>query len=111
MAVTGIHHVLVETHDWEASLAFWRELGWELTEDHGTAGKLTGPGGGPYLWLNQVGANETPALDIYFELQDAQHFAPKAAIEIVAPLTTTHWGTKLMQVRDADGRIVRLQAS
>ncbi len=111
MAVTRIHHLLVETHDWKASVAFWKQLGWELTEDHGTAGKLTPPGGGAYIWLNEVAPKVAPSVDIYFELQDAERFAPKAPVEIVAPLAATHWGTKLMQVRDPDGRIVRLQAS
>jgi catechol 2,3-dioxygenase-like lactoylglutathione lyase family enzyme len=111
MAVTGIHHLLVETHNWGKTAAFWRELGWELVEDHGTSGKLVAPGGGAYIWLHEVAPDVTPSVDIYFEVQDAERFAPKPPVEIVAPFATTHWGTKLMEVRDPDGRIVRLQAS
>jgi catechol 2,3-dioxygenase-like lactoylglutathione lyase family enzyme len=111
MAVTGVHHLLVETHNWGKTAAFWRQLGWELVEDHGTSGKLVAPGGGAYIWLSEVAPSVTPTVDIYFELGDAEHFTPKPPVEMVVPLEKTHWGTKLMQVRDPDGRIVRLQAS
>jgi catechol 2,3-dioxygenase-like lactoylglutathione lyase family enzyme len=110
MSVTGIHHLLIETHDWKKSVEFWRHLGYELVDDHGTSGKLAAPGGGAYIWLNQVAAAVAPALDVYFEVADADRFAPKAPVEVVEPFAETHWGTKLMTVRDPDGRIVRLQA-
>jgi catechol 2,3-dioxygenase-like lactoylglutathione lyase family enzyme len=110
MSVTGVHHLLVETHSWSESLKFWRELGWSLVEDHGTSGKLTAPGGGAYIWLSEVAPTATPAIDVYFDL-DPTGFAPKSPVVVVEPLTTTHWGTKLMSVRDPDGRIVRLQAT
>lgn len=110
MAVIGIHHLLVETHNWGKSAKFWQELGWTLVEDHGTSGKLTAPGGGAYIWLNEVAPSTTPVMDIYFGL-DVAGFAPHAPVEVVEPLATTHWGTKLMAVRDPDARIVRLQAT
>ena len=111
MAVTGIHHLLVETHNWGKSVAFWKQLGWTLVEDHGTSGKLVAPGGGAYIWLSEVAPTTKPAIEIYFDVADADRFIPKSPVEIVEPLTKTHWGTKVMQVRDPDGRIVRLQAS
>jgi catechol 2,3-dioxygenase-like lactoylglutathione lyase family enzyme len=110
VSVTGIHHLLVETHSWGESLKFWRELGWTLVEDHGTSGKLTTQAGGPYIWLNEVALNEAPTIDVYFELDPASS-APRSPVEVVDALATTHWGTKLMTVRDPDGRIVRLQAT
>ena len=111
MADTGIHHVLIETRNWGKSVAFWKQLGWTLVEDHGTSGKLVAPDGGAYIWLNEVASNMTPAIDIYFQVADADSFAPKSPVEIIEPFAKTHWGTKLMQVRDPDGRVVRLQAS
>lgn len=111
MAVSGIHHLLVETHNWGKSAKFWQQLGWTLVEDHGTSGKLAAPGGGAYIWLNEVALNKTPAIDIYFDLEDASGFTPTPPVEVVDALATTHWGTKLMSVRDPDGRIVRLQAT
>ncbi len=101
---------MIETHSWAESVAFWRQLGWELQDDHGTSGKLVAPGGGAYIWLNEVAANVKPAFDIYFEVTDAERFAPRAPVEVVEPFTATHWGTSLMTVRDPDGRLVRLQA-
>ena len=106
----GIHHLLVETHNWGQSVKFWQELGWTLAEDHGTSGRLTPPGGGAYIWLNAVAPTKKPTIDIYFEVGPSG-FAPKSPVEVVEPLATTHWGTKLMTVRDPDGRIVRLQAT
>ena len=110
VAVLGIHHLLIETHNWGKTAKFWQELGWALVEDHGTSGKLAPPSGGAYIWLNEVAPSKTPAIDIYFEL-DPTGFAPKPPVEVVEPLAATHWGTKLMAVRDPDGRIVRLQAT
>ena len=110
MSVTGIHHLLVETHSWNDSLKFWQELGWTLVDDHGTSGKLTAPGGGAYIWLNQVSQDKTPIIEPYFDLEPAT-FIPRSPVEVVDALTTTHWGTRLMSVRDPDGRIVRLQAT
>jgi len=110
VAVTGIHHLLVETHNFGKSVAFWRQLGWDLAEDHGDSGKLVGPSGGAHIWLSEVAPTKTPVIDVYFEVSDAERFAPKAPVEVVEPFAETHWGTKLMTVRDPDGRIVRLQA-
>ena len=110
VAVLGIHHLLIETHNWGKTAKFWQELGWTLVEDHGTSGKLASPGGGAYIWLNEVAPSKTPAIDIYFEL-DPAGFSPKPPVDVVEPLAATHWGTKLMTVRDPDGRIVRLQAT
>ncbi len=79
-------------------------------EDHGTAGTLVSPGGGPYIWLDQVGAGVTPALDVYFDVRDPGSFTAQPPVEVVEPFTATHWGTRLMTVRDPDGRSVRLEA-
>lgn len=110
MSVIGLHHLLVETHSWSDSLEFWQELGWTLVVDHGTFGKLTVPSGGAYIWLDQVSQDKTPIIEPYFDL-DPVVIAPSPHVEIVETLATTHWGTKLMSVRDPDGRIVRLQAT
>ena len=110
MAVTGIHHLLVETHNWGKSAKFWQELGWTLAEDHGTSGKLVAPSGGAYIWLNEVPQSKTPVVDVYFDLE-ADGFAPRSPVQVIDALAATHWGTRLMTVRDPDGRVVRLQAT
>jgi catechol 2,3-dioxygenase-like lactoylglutathione lyase family enzyme len=110
VAVTGIHHLLIETHNFGKSVAFWRQLGWDLAEDHGDSGKLVGPSGGAHVWLSEVAPSKTPVIDVYFEVTEADAFAPRPPVEVVEPFAATHWGTKLMTVRDPDGRIVRLQA-
>ncbi len=108
MAARSIHHVYVETHNWGKSVAFWRALGFELEEDRGTSGLLRGTDGGPYIYLAEVPANQTPALELHLEATDES--APGAPAQVVAGFAATHWGTREMAVRDPDGRIVKLEA-
>jgi hypothetical protein len=58
MAVSGIRSVYVETHDWREALAFWRALGFKLEEDLGRSGTLRAPDGGPYLFIEEVPADQ-----------------------------------------------------
>lgn len=46
MAVTGVHHLYLETHNWGKTVAFWTELGFTLEDDFGGSGILRAPGGG-----------------------------------------------------------------
>jgi uncharacterized glyoxalase superfamily protein PhnB len=41
---------------------------------------------------------------------DADAFELDAAVEVVSGWEDTHWGTRLMTVRDPDGREWKLQA-
>lgn len=108
-AVTGIHHVYVETHNWGKSVAFWQALGFTLDEDRGTSGLLRSSGGGPYIYLAEVPASRAPRLELYLAATDGT--APGAPVEVVTPFADTHWGTREMVVRDPDGRTLKLQLS
>jgi uncharacterized glyoxalase superfamily protein PhnB len=44
------------------------------------------------------------------KVADPDAFRPDSAIEVVSPFEDTHFGTKLMTVRDPDGRLWSLQA-
>ena len=106
-APNGIHHVYVETHNWAKSVAFWQALGFTLEEDRGTSGLLRPKAGGPYVYLAEVPASRTPALELYLSSDGT---APGRPVEVVAPFADTHWGTREMVVRDPDGRTVKLEA-
>lgn len=48
MSTRGIEGLLIETHNWGKTVAFWKSLGYEVefeTDHH--SGKLRHPGGGP----------------------------------------------------------------
>ena len=52
MQSDGIEGLLVETHNWGKTVAFWQGLGYELefeTDHH--SGQLRHPRGGPYIFV------------------------------------------------------------
>jgi hypothetical protein len=52
MKTKGIDGILIETHNWGSTVAFWRDLGYELKfeTDH-NSGRLRHPRGGPYIFV------------------------------------------------------------
>jgi uncharacterized glyoxalase superfamily protein PhnB len=50
------------------------------------------------------------SLDLYLGVPDTDACQPGSPVDIVRPLTETHWGTQVMTVRDPDGRLFRLEA-
>ena len=44
------------------------------------------------------------------KVADADAFEPDTGVEVVTPFEDTHWGTRLMTIRDPDGREWHLQA-
>jgi hypothetical protein len=105
--VDGIRCQYIETHNFGKSAKFWLELGWALEEDLGNAGVLRAPAGGAYIFLEEVPEGRELACEPYFNVVDGGSFAPK--VEVVKPFEDTHWGTKVMQVRDPDGRVFNLE--
>ena len=105
MPVTGIHHVNIETHDLDASIRFWTELG--FTQDEHMPTILRAADGGPYLILDEVPDTQPPRTLLYFDVADPTGFAP--AVEIAKRFEPTHWGTSVMLARDPDGVVRHLQ--
>jgi len=102
MTTTGIHHLLVQTRDYDGTLAFWQGLGFTLDFEtgHGSA-KLDPPTPGPYVFVDSVGLDEMPAIEVFVDVED--HASMPGEWE------ATHWGTHVQRVEDADGRTVWLQ--
>lgn len=110
MPADRIHHIYIETHNWGKSVAFWRELGFELDEDAAKSSALLRPrGGGPYIYLAEVPAERDPRLELYLATNDEA--TPGRPAEVVSPFAPTHWGTREMAVRDPDGRVLKLEAN
>src|SRR5215208_5816024 len=96
MTTEGIEAVFVETHNWGKSAKFFQALGYdiEFATDH-NSGQLR-RGDSPYLFIAEVA--------------DTDAFEFDASIEVVSEWEEAHWGTRLMTIRDPDGREWKLQA-
>lgn len=107
MAVTSLDHVYLETNHWDASAAFWAGLGFAFAEQWGSeghrAGRLTS--GSAAIVLAEVATD--PEFTLFFGLADPEAVDVDA---VVAPLRATHWGTRMLRVRDPEGRVHALEA-
>ena len=110
MTTEGIEAVFQETHNWGKSAKFFQGLGYEIefATDH-NSGQLR-RGDSPYLFVAEVPESEPTHRHVVLGVADADAFEPDASVEIVGGWEDTHWGTRLMTVRDPDGREWKLQA-
>jgi catechol 2,3-dioxygenase-like lactoylglutathione lyase family enzyme len=107
----GIEGVLVETHNWGKTVAFWQGLGFELefeTDHH--SGMLRHPGGGPYVFVAERAPDATLDLHPILGIDDPEQFSPPAAGDVEQPFESEHWGVTRMVLRDPDGRHVAVEA-
>lgn len=116
------HHLFITPTDFEASLAFYRDvLGWTVSETWGA----TGAGRGAALSsgsMKVVIAEPTSAAttderlgsarpNVHLDIHDIdKRFAslPKGA-HIVREPEDTHWGTRWFVVRDPDGNLIAFE--
>jgi hypothetical protein len=110
MASEGIEAVFLTTHNWGKAAKFFQALGFtlEFETDH-QSGQLRS-GAGPYLFIAEVPESEAPEARLVLKLPDADAFRPAPIVDVVTPFEETHWGTRMMTVRDPDGRLWSLQA-
>src|SRR4051794_13276527 len=110
MATDGIAAVFLETHNWGKPAKFFQGLGYRVqyATDH-NSGQLR-RGESPYLFIAEVPEPEPTRRHIVLGVADADAFELDTSVEIVAPWEDTHWVTRLMTVRDPDGREWKLEA-
>lgn len=110
MTTEGIEAVFLETHNWGKSAKFFQGLGYEIefATDH-NSGQLR-RGDSPYLFVAEVPETEPPRRHIVLAVPDADELELDASVEVVSGWEDTHWGTRLITVRDPDGREWKLQA-
>jgi hypothetical protein len=110
MTTDGIEAVFIETHNWGKSAKFFQRLGYEIefATDH-NSGQLR-RGDGPYLFIAEVPESEPTREHLVLGVADAEAFDLDGDVEVVSEWEDTHWGTRLMTVRDPDGREWKLQA-
>ena len=105
MTTNGIHAVYLETHNWGKAAKFFQSLGFEVEfeTDH-NSGQLRN-GNGPSVFIAEVPPDQNPKLQLALGISSVSGFDPGLGVEVVTPFEDTHWGTKLMTVRDPDGRL------
>ena len=105
MSTNGVKAVYLETHNWGQAAKFFQSLGFtlEFETDH-NSGQLCNSNG-PYVFIAEVPAHQKPGMQLALGVTSIEGFDPGPGVEVVTPFEDTHWGTKLMTVRDPDGRL------
>ncbi len=110
MTTDGIEAVFLETHNWGKAARFFQALGYELEFDTGhNSGQLRNSIG-PSVFIAEVPASKIPETRLVFKVDDADAVQLDPSVEVVTPFEDTHFGTRLMTVRDPDGRVWSVQA-
>ena len=116
--IDRFHHLYIEPADYEASLAFYRDvLGWTVTEDwhteDGNRGAVLSGGGVKVVLASRHGAADAaaarPSLHLDIHDIDARFAALPKGAHVVAPPEKTHWGTRWFVVRDPDGNRIAFE--
>lgn len=110
MATEGIEAVFMETHNWGKSAKFFQALGYRLDFETGhNSGQLSNDVG-PSLFIAEVPEDREVGLQLVLKVPDAAACTLDPVVTTVSPFEDTHFGTKMMTVRDPDGRLWSLQA-
>lgn len=109
MTTHGVQHLYLETHNWGKSVAFWQALGFKLDfeTDH-NSGQLVASNG-TRLFIAEASPGDPVGMDVYLGADEAGAAAPEN-VDVVFDWTPTHWGTRVLTVRDPDGRLFRIEA-
>lgn len=111
MKTKGIDGILIETHNWGSTVAFWRDLGYEVEfeTDH-NSGRLRHPGGGPYIFVAERPQAHPLQVTLGIAINDAAQFTPPHSGRVVHPFEEQHWPALQMLLADPDGRHVAVEA-
>jgi hypothetical protein len=111
MKTNGIDGILIETHNWGKSVAFWQDLGYELefeTDHH--SGRLRHPSGGPYIFIAERPEDHALQLVLGVAIDDAEQFMPPHTGTVIQPFEKQHWPALQMLLADPDGRQLAVEA-
>jgi catechol 2,3-dioxygenase-like lactoylglutathione lyase family enzyme len=114
------HHLFIRPQDYEASLAFYRDvLGWSVTQDWGGNGSERGAmlsGGGIKVVISErvpesKANGQSNGPDVHLDIHDIDKrfkALPKGTHVVIEP-QETHWGTRWFVVRDPDGHLIAFE--
>ena len=111
MKTKGLNGILIETHNWGATVAFWRDLGYALefeTDHH--SGRLRHPSGGPYIFVAERPKSHALRVVLGVAVADAARFTPPRSGKVVQPFERQHWPALQMLLADPDGRELAVEA-
>jgi hypothetical protein len=111
MTTRGIEGLLIETHNWGKSVAFWKSLGFELefeTDHH--SGRLRHPAGGPWLFIAERPPSQALKVVPGLSVEDAAAFTAPSSGGVKRPFIEEHWGVMQMLLSDPDGREISVEA-
>jgi hypothetical protein len=111
MDTAGIEGLLIETHNWGKTVAFWKALGFELdfeTDHH--SGRLRHPRGGPFLFVAERPREQALKVVPMVAVADAAQFSPPSTATVIHPFEAQHWPALEMLLADPDGRELSVQA-
>ena len=105
MNSNGIEGLIVETHNWGKSVAFWRDLGYDLERSF----LLRHPAGGPFIYL--VERPDTQNLEVLpiIAVEDSTTFTAPSAGTVQRGFEPQHWGVSEMLLLDPDRRPIRVR--
>lgn len=109
-ATKGIEGLLIETHNWGKTVAFWKSLGYELEfeTDH-RSGRLRHPAGGPWLFIAERPPEHALQIVPGLTVESAEAFAPPTSGTVKRPFVKEHWGALQMLLGDPDGREIAIE--
>jgi catechol 2,3-dioxygenase-like lactoylglutathione lyase family enzyme len=111
MPTTGIDGLIIATHNWGKSVAFWKALGFEVEfETDRNSGRLRHPAGGPYLFIHEVPEQTATELVPLLPVEDAEAFEPPRGGTVERPFAPQRWGALELLLVDPDGNRLSVQA-
>jgi len=111
MQSNGIEGLLIETHNWGKTVAFWQGLGYALefeTDHH--SGQLRHPRGGPYIFVAERPPDQALKVVLALGVADAEQFEPPRAATVVRGFEPQHFPVLEMVLADPDGRELSVHA-
>ena len=106
MSSNGIDGLIVDTHNWGKSVAFWRELGYDLEDSL----VLRHPAGGPFIYLIEQPQTQSLEIRPIVAVDDATTFTVPAAGTVQRGFEPQHWGVSEMLLFGPDRMPLSIQA-
>jgi hypothetical protein len=111
MKTEGIDTILIETHNYGKTVAFWQDLGYALefeTDHH--SGRLRHPAGGPGIFVAERPHGQPLQMVLGLKVADAAKFTPPRGGSVSRPFEPQHWPALQMMLADPDGRDLAVEA-
>ena len=103
----GIDYIYLETNNWGKTVKFWQSMGFELELDLGSSGRVVHPAGGAAIFIEEIPEDRQPQMRLHLDASDKA--SPESNVKVLKDWHPSHWGTELLEVEDADGRVVTVQ--